>query len=44
MHKELDTDNNLEYKIENAKEMVAEGVPVSVVIKIMGLRLVDLGL
>ena len=44
MHKELATDNNLQTKIEDAKQMVADGVPISVVLKMTGLRLVDLGL
>jgi len=44
MEEELDTENNLEYKIEDAKQMIADGMPVSVVLKMMGLRLVDLGL
>ena len=44
MEEETKTENNLQAKIEDAKQMVADGVPVSVVIKLMGLRLVDLGL
>ena len=44
MEEETKTDNNLQAKIEDAKQMVADGVPVSVVLKMTGIRLVDLGL
>ena len=44
MHNETQTENNLQSKIEDAKQMVADGIPVSVVLKMMGLRFVDLGL
>jgi len=44
MHKELYIDDNLQSKIEDARQMVSDGVPVSVVLKMTGLRLVDLGL
>jgi len=44
MEEETQTDNNLQSKIEDAKQMVADGVPISVVLIMMGLRLVDLGL
>ena len=44
MEEETQTDNNLQAKIEEAKQMVAEGMPISVVLKMTGLGLVDLGL
>jgi len=42
MEKEIDVE--LQAKIEDARQMVSEGVPISVVLKMMELRLVDLGL